>query len=259
MSEVFNWKRFSKWYLHDWKNIWKNYKINLLLTGLMPFSLFLVFGFVTMCFTGEWHLPDTFWRIMMFVVAGAIFIMSFPAMSYGNITDKKIGAQWILLPASREEKFISMMLNTLLLTPVLFLSMYACADALLSFLGLAEGKTLYALFTEFNNDRVYIDINVKLFIFFSISIYALVFLVGAVYFKKRKVSGTVLALFILQIIVSSLLGLFVMFPGMTYEDIFFAHRENIELAINIFIYIAILFHYLILGGLVFVKLKTIKY
>ena len=158
MSEVFNWKRFSKWYLHDLKNIWKNYKINLLLTGLMPFSLFLVFGFVTVCFTGEWHLPDTAWRIMMFVVAGAIFIMSFPAMSYGNITDKKAGAQWILLPASREEKFISMMLNTLLLTPVVFLSMYACADAVLSFLGLAEGKTLYALFTEFNNDRVYIDI-----------------------------------------------------------------------------------------------------
>lgn len=112
----------------DFKNIIKEHGLSLLSVGLMPLYIFII-SVIFKLGGGEEGFSVT--TDLASVIASFVYIMAFltmPIMFYGKVTDKKKGAQYIMLPASHAEKFVSMFLNAIIVFPVAIVALYLLTD-----------------------------------------------------------------------------------------------------------------------------------
>ena len=131
-NEIFNFNRFGKYFASDLKTCGANYGLSLLaLTVLAPAATELIFAGFSLLLDLSWHGAGLGLRVGVFATAMFCMIVTMPVKCYGKLTDKQYGAFWLMLPASRLEKYISMLLICCVIVPALGLGMYLGVDALI--------------------------------------------------------------------------------------------------------------------------------
>ncbi|MBQ6710586.1 MAG: hypothetical protein IJN26_07820 [Bacteroidales bacterium] len=220
-NDIFNFRRFGKYFTTDFKTCWANYGLSLLTISLLsPLVLYVIIVTINQIMHNTWDGPDIGLRVFAFAVAMICMVVTMPVKCYGKITEKQYGSFWLTLPASRLEKFISMILMTCIIVPVSGALLYLGLDALICAFDHTCGQNLFAGGTELlqrmgeakdvtlnlidesitiedatlaqeivrqmNNPWMYID---------EIFCFTLPFLLGAVFFRNGKTVKTFIALF----------------------------------------------------------------
>ena len=227
-NDIFNFSRFGKYFASDIRTCRSNFGLSLLTIALLfPVATYFITTVFNFVINSVWDGPDMGLRVFVFVVAMLCMIITMPVKCYGRITEKQYGSSWLMLPASRLEKFVSMFLLTCIIVPVAGIVLYIGMDALICALDHTCGKNLIAggmelirgmgdlqsLTMNFVDENVTIeDAAVVQEILKQVSspwlyvdeIFAMTlpFLLGAVFFKSGKTVKTFLALFAISTAIS---------------------------------------------------------
>lgn len=227
-NDIFNFSRFGKYFASDIRTCRSNFGLSLLTIALLfPVASYFITTVFNFVINSVWDGPDMGLRVFVFVVAMLCMIITMPVKCYGRITEKQYGSSWLMLPASRLEKFVSMFLLTCIIVPVAGIVLYLGMDALICALDHTCGKNLIAggmelirgmgdlqsLTMNFVDENVTIeDAAVVQEILKQVSspwlyvdeIFAMTlpFLLGAVFFKSGKTVKTFLALFAISTAIS---------------------------------------------------------
>ena len=138
---------------------------------------------------------DTFWSISV-----VIFCVWLPATCFGYVTDKRAGGNFMLVPASTFEKTASMIINTAVIIPAAFIAIYMTSDFLCT---IASGEEMRESLAVHIGEGIFFGIAMKEMtghMLLSVHAGMLFFLLGAVFFRKGKISKSILVLFGLGII-----------------------------------------------------------
>ncbi len=235
-NNIFNFRRFGKYFTSDIRTCTANYGLSLLtMAVLTPIATYaLISGFIYLM-GGSWQGPEVPTRAFIFFMMAVCLVVTMPVKCYGKLTEKQYGSFWLTLPASRLEKFISMIIITCIIAPIVGFSIYLGIDAIICAIDPTCGEGLMAtginyfrnvsefieeiggeLTLNFGNEQIPVedrtlsmDIlrqinNPWLYIddFFGMS---LPFLLGAIYFKKGKTVKTFLALAVIGTAASALM------------------------------------------------------
>ena len=213
-SEVFNFSRFWNYFKYDLKQMWRNHSKPALFIGGMELFLYVVWVLLALVFTGHWSGPGIAARITVFVVAFTVLEL-YQTRTYGHLTDPQKGSAWLMVPASTLEKFISMMIITLIVIPVLFLVAFFAIDSILALVDPTLGDSilgmgvngLQKLMDEMagmsGSSMVHLSVGSLIWIwlcgFFANFLY---FLLCGICFKRYKILGAIGILFLLSIVMS---------------------------------------------------------
>jgi len=220
-TDIFNFRRFGKYFASDIKTCWANFGLSLLTISLIvPVILYVVLTAFNLILTSSWNGPDMGIRTFAFCLAMFCIVVTMPVKCYGRITEKQYGSFWLTLPASRLEKFISMFIMTCIIVPLAGIVIYLGMDAVICALDHTCGNNLFTggvelirkmhdaqeiTFNLMDEQMTVEDAAIAQQVVSQIStpwIYmdeifgiTLPFLLGAVFFKKGKTAKTILALF----------------------------------------------------------------
>ncbi len=244
MENKFNLRRFCKYFIYDIKNVWKNNSMFLFFFGIFPVVFYVISVIYKMVFASEFafffkeglRLGEGA-RFAVFLLAFTIFLFRLPSGGYGMLTDKAKGSAWLMLPASRAEKFTSMILNTHVLFPLAFLVCYAFFDAMVCVIDPSCGTPL-ASYLFRNGGMFEIDNEFYINGFWLIAFYVLlqvsVMLIGALIFKKWKIMGTLLSCFVLTMAFTLVVGS----VGVNWQDcmetLLMKFQDNPDFCIHLF-------------------------
>lgn len=275
MSNTFNFSRFRKYFVYDLKRQWKNIGMLMLIFALFPIIFYMIYMFFAAMFDGglmkifiglEIDGPAGGTRFGVFAVMSTIFVMLFPSRAYGEITNKEKGSEWLMLPASRLEKFTSMMLISLIVIPLVYVVVYFLSDAFVCLLDKSCGDSLmsFRINKEIGSSDFVIPANGFWILASSIVGNAIVFLLGGLIFKKWKVVGTVLVLFALQMVFSGLLSVFITNADLDWWGNWFAdwtirHADSIDIWLNAFINFWLLLILAICGTWSWFRIKRLQH
>lgn len=275
MDNTFNFSRFGKYFVYDLKRQWKNIGMLMLIFALFPIIFYMIYMFFAAMFDGglmkifiglEIDGPAGGTRFGVFAVMSTIFVMLFPSRAYGEITNKAKGSEWLMLPASRLEKFTSMMLISLVVIPLVYVVVYFLSDAFVCLLDKSCGDSLmsFRINKEIGSSDFVIPANGFWILASSIVGNAIVFLLGGLIFKKWKVVGTVLVLFALQMVFSGLLSVFITNADLEWWGNWFAdwtirHADSIDIWLNAFINLWLLLILAICGTWSWFRIKRLQH
>lgn len=152
-NEVFNWNRFWRYLKSDFNSFISRFGISLLVMSTMAVTTDAFNGLFSFFITGNWIGMTAPLRIILFVVFGIIVMFTAPAKLYGYLTDRKEGSAFLMLPASRLEKFISMVLITGVVVPFIFGVIYLGLDIMVCMVDPTCGKSIFNLmfYTDFTS------------------------------------------------------------------------------------------------------------
>ena len=275
MDNTFKISRFGKYFVYDLKRQWKNIGMLMLIFSLFPIIFYMLYMFFAALFDGglmkifiglEIDGPAGGTRFGVFAVMSTIFVMLFPSRAYGEITNKAKGSEWLMLPASRLEKFTSMMLISLVVIPLVYVVVYFLSDAFVCLLDKSCGDSLmsFRINKEIGSSDFAIPANGFWILASSIVENAIVFLLGGLIFKKWKVVGTVLVLFALQMVFSGLLSVFITNADLDWwgnwlNDCTIRHADNLDLWLNAFINLWLLLILAICGTWSWFRIKRLQH
>jgi len=275
MDNTFKISRFGKYFVYDLKRQWKNIGMLMLIFALFPIIFYMIYMFFAAMFDGglmkifiglEIDGPAGGTRFGVFAVMSTIFVMLFPSRAYGEITNKAKGSEWLMLPASRLEKFTSMMLISLIVIPLVYVVVYFLSDAFVCLLDKSCGDSLmsFRINKEIGSSDFVIPANGLWILASTIVGNAIVFLLGGLIFKKWKVVGTVLVLFALQMVFSGLLSAFITNADLEWWGNWFAdwtirHADSIDIWLNAFINLWLLLILAICGTWSWFRIKRLQH
>lgn len=292
-KDIFNFNRFGKYFVSDLRTCAANYGLSLLtLAVLTPLALECITGVFNMILGLTWEGAGIGMRAGVFGVAMFCMIVTMPSKCYGRLTDKQYGSFWLMLPASRLEKFISMMLICCIVAPFISICMYLGIDAVLCAIDHTCGENIIvgALnmmdeFTTFKMNLGGTDIEISeeyIMMYENASKFidqvtnpwlyvdellcaSLPFVLGAICFKKGKIVKTFLALAALSTAVSMLATPIMMgYMG----DLMTASEDEVMKMMfesgfyNSLIWMDIVGDFILYGGMtvaVWFRLKTLKH
>ena len=211
MNDIFNIRRFGKYLAADAGNCAANYGLSMLLISLMSVVIYAGTVLMGLLFNGRWAGPEFGFRLFTFFTALIVMVLTMPVKCYGRITEKRFGTQWLMVPASSFEKFLSMVIMTVIAVPVVTCGVYFAADALLCAIDGSCGQSIITSFRsaldtfaeisiasesdmelypnlasfimQVSNPWLYVDDIIGMF---------LITLLGAIIFKKGKTAKTIL-------------------------------------------------------------------
>lgn len=143
MSETFNFKRFWTFFRYDLKQMWRRNAKPAIFIGGTGLILFLLWTFFSLVCFFVWTTPPLWARLVCFFIASFI-LQLYITKTYGFITDKKKGSDYLMIPASATEKYISMLIIVLIVIPFLFIASYFCIDSLICTIFPSSGMTLFS-------------------------------------------------------------------------------------------------------------------
>jgi len=277
MNEVFNIRRFGKYFLYDLNNARGNYAVSAIVIGLLPLIALIFNVIFGLMFTGNIPVVALPMKVTLLAIAFAICILGGPVKLYGNLTERRSGSDWLMLPASSFEKFLSMAIILCIVLPLAVFGLFAICDLLLSWVFNAYGDSLII---RMANGLDAVDEMIQTAEVFEVSAAGypvlgwlswcasiLPFGLGAICFKKGKAAKTILCLIGVEIIFSIILAL--IFRG-GYEsgyDLemklsqFFGEMtsEKMQTLSNVLINVS---SFVLIGGLLtglFFRVKTLKH
>ena len=273
MSNVFNIKRAANYFVHDLRAAKNNYLLQMVIFGCMPAIVFVFSQLFSMLFNGQGaHLDDGSVQIVTFIISIVCVIITFPVKQYGSLTEKRYGSDWLMLPASTFEKWLSMILVTCVALPAVFAVLFLGSDALLAtiFPKLYPSAILSKDFLDFLTGLeagLTDDLNIKIkatdisYINWCENILA--FTLGAVIFKKAKFPKTMLAMMGVGIFVTMITMLCIGGTRMDGEELMnrFGDLSPQEIArkLNFFASALYTIVFVLLGGGLYLRLKTLKH
>ena len=223
MNEIFDIRRFGKYFAAEAKRFIANYGLSILAISLMGVIIVVVAGIWRLILTGEWGGAGVGLRIFTFLVSIAAMMITMPIRCYGRITEKKFGTEWLMLPVSRFEKLLSMIILSAVIVPVTTCVVYLSLDALIClidptceisivgeyrilvdqlvampeslWIDMSQHPDLEAFIRNVSSPWLYLDNFIGMM---------LVFLCGAVIFKKNKTVKTILSYTALSTVVGSI-------------------------------------------------------
>lgn len=214
-SDVFNIERFWKYLKTDLSMAIQNYGISLLIIcgfGLAAYIVAYAFCAVIPGVTWEgFGLPA---RITFFIISLVCLGLTMATKMYGGLTEKRAGTSFLMLPASRLEKFISMILVCVVIVPAVFVIVTFVIDFLLCTIDGQCGDTLMYTannwIAQFSNlqtvlDEIPFEMNISTSVWTMVDdvmTIPLVFLLGALLFKKSKAAKTIGCIMIIAIVIS---------------------------------------------------------
>ena len=213
MNKTFDFKRFGKYFSYDLLSSWRKAGVSVIVTALLPLWFFFIYELICLVFTGYFR-PFNHGNLPAYFISFAVTAIMFPSRVYGHLTKKKAGSDWILLPASTMEKYVSMILVTCVVLPIVWFATICACDFALSSFFVDYGP--FAAFKPFRiMDKLFENISTDVpFIFNGLStIYIswvcniLTFTLGAIFFRKNKVVYTFLALFAIGLVFTIGLGI----------------------------------------------------
>ncbi len=213
-KDIFNFRRFGQYFASDIRTCTANYGLSLLTISLLtPIILHVLTVGISLIVNQVWDGPGIAARAAAFIAAMFCMMIIMPVKTYGKITEKQYGSQWLMVPASKLEKFLSMIILTCIVAPIIGVTIYLCFDDLLcaldhtcgdsilhelgnfqSFLAgnldpnideYVEYQSVYNFVEQLTSPWLYIDDIIGI---------VLPFLLGALVFKNGKTVKTVLAL-----------------------------------------------------------------
>lgn len=189
-SEIFCPRRFGYFIAQDFRNCTKRVGLLTILCGLSPLFLF-VFTFLINSAIGnsDWRISNGI-KDMVSALVSVLYFLYVPITCYGFLTDKKDGSTYQMIPASHLEKYISAVLNCVIVFPLAFSVLNICTDLILtSLFPLRYSDTLAEIINIFNKSEY---LSSSLTSFFLPLMISSVALAGALIFKKNKISKTFL-------------------------------------------------------------------
>lgn len=132
-SETFNFGRFAEYFVFDFKRAVRDKWLTTLITALVPAILFVLTAFWAAATSqaGSWS-TDILLTDKIAAIVSVLYFLLLPISLYGGFTERKEGGMWLMTPSSHTEKFISMLLNGVVIFPAAFIAMYLGCDWLLS-------------------------------------------------------------------------------------------------------------------------------
>lgn len=264
MKEIFDFKRFGKTLCYDLDNLRNRYGLSLLIISCLPVVMFVFFWLFYIVLGGDYKAMVLSSRISAFVCAAFTLVMTMPVKTYGFLTEKKAGSQWLTLPASTFEKFLSMLVTVLVIVPLFFGAVYLLSDFILSVCVPEYGRCIAGMRLSDVESEVtaYLQLTyggVFGTLYYTWVINALVFTLGAIFFKKAKVSKTILCILVFVIIFTQICVLVVKHPDgiISMAENWSADQavSRINLTVNL---ISLTLIALLCGG-IFWRLKTLKH
>lgn len=188
MNNTFSFNRFFKTFVKDLNSAWHSYGTTMLIIVLIP----TIFWLITI---STIQIPADGRRLLLvhLVIIAMIFA---PSRIYGNCNRKEKGIPFAMLPASKLEKFISMLAVCFIVCPICTVAATLLLDTLLTILPVGGYKEFI-----FSSPSSF-DTPIKSYI--SIITVASLFFFTNTLFKKHKVSKTILSTIAILIILTIL-------------------------------------------------------
>lgn len=264
MSNTFDIKRFWKYLRYDLVSALQDSGTLLVSLAAMPVWFFAVQQLLSFVFNGEFRHINTAALIVAYIVSLTVTVIFFPVQHYGKLTDKKAGADWILIPASRFEKFLSMLILCCVVAPITWFAIIAASDGLLSLVfGSYDTFVLPTIVhsmskavAEVHAEDVNLVFNGPVFVYLSWCQNILAFALGAIYFRKNKIVYTFLSLIAIGMLFTMITA--AVFGGEAHigpEDI---SEARIMRALNFGICALYVFIFAVLDLGLYFRIKTIK-
>lgn len=117
MNNTFEWSRFCKVVRKDFSNIWQNAGTSLLIITLLPILAWLLWW----ALSGIEDIPAIVPEVRWCFIAGSVMLAAIvsPSRMYRTSNLQKEGIYYAMLPASKLEKYVSMLLFTIVVCPLL--------------------------------------------------------------------------------------------------------------------------------------------
>lgn len=274
MNNIFDIKRFGNYLVYDLRRAQSNYLISGLILGLLPVICFVVPQIFSFMFVG--HATENFGRgyaLTAAVAAMVALVFTFPVKMYGEVTEKRYGSNWLMIPASTFEKVLSMVLMTCIVAPVVIGAVFLASDGLLSLcFGKFYGSSIISTISSASRTMVsttdgVIDFSLTGFGLSNVWGSMLAFTLGAVFFKKSKAAKTFLAILVAGSILGSVTSGLMISNIMGFKSFVEAisNQGSIEGAAQLFSYFKafaivcdVLEFVLLTVGLYF-RIKTLKH
>ena len=215
-NEIFSLNRFWRYLKSDFDAFISKYGITLLVVSTMPITCDVFTGVFSLMNMGRWQGLEVYSRLAFFVMFGMILLISAPAKLYGHLTDRKEGSAFLLLPVSRLEKYISMILITCIVLPFIFILIYLGLDVMVCMIDSTTDVSVFSFiysledfkatlagvpvenlsrllnnFGSLANPYLYIDDIIQV---------SLIFLLGAIIFKTSKTGKTMGSVILISLV-----------------------------------------------------------
>lgn len=270
-SEVFNFGRFWNYFKYDLKQMWRNHSKPALFIGGMELLLYVVWVLLALVFSGHWSGPGIAARITVFVIAFTVLEL-YQTRTYGHLTDPQKGSAWLMVPASRLEKFISMMIITLIVIPVVFLVVFFAVDSILALLDPTVGNSIIGLgvnglqglmdeMAEMSgSSMIHLSVGSMIWIWiFGFFANFLYFLLCGICFKRYKILGAIGILFLLSILMSIVAAATV--PAWSENLVYLEDSQAVDFVAKTFRWFSVWTVVIALGEAVgiYYRIKTLKH
>ena len=268
MNNVFEFGRFGKYFVYDLRNAGNRFGWSMLVLALMPFVVFVFSELFALMFNGHFAvMPDAIRYVAVYIGLFVAVLMA-PAKIWGRVTDRRYGSDYLMLPASAFEKWLSMMLICIVVLPLCLSVLILAGDTLST---LVFGRT-YA--DEFMVSELCslkdLDLADGLDLdFFGLGYVTwlcniLVFALGALCFRRAKTAKTLLVCLLVSIafgLISALVLGQASFTTEDFEFLFGSPTDPEQVLSRLNLMFNIIF-FLIVAGLMtasFFRIKTIKH
>ncbi len=195
-KDSFDIGRFGRFLSFELKETVRENGLFILLAGLVPLMLLIVTFLFSLTYNpekiGEVWSGYAGLKAFVATVAIVLFLLIFPILKYGDITDRRKGQMPLMLPSSHAEKACSAFLVSVIIVPAVFMLLYFGTDALLCAVFPECGKSLAGYYARTGLiDSSYGSFNINCsFAFFLPPMVSLAGLAGGALFKKHKITKT---------------------------------------------------------------------
>lgn len=193
--------RFGRYFTYDLRRAWYSCGFSALCVGILPLIGYL-FGLAFYLIGFMDHMPTNSLTMTFVPIATIIYILVFPVKLYGEITDRRIGSNFLMIPASTGAKFASMVIILLVVLPVALSVLFICSDLILSLIPSYGGSLFSSLpssdipglkETVFSKGMTLSDNLIATTTLEQAANFILFFTLGALIFKKKKTGKTILS------------------------------------------------------------------
>lgn len=259
MSDIFDINRFYKYFVYDFKQIIGRYGISFFAICMMPFTILIINKVLFIPLNIDSY-PGTAQRFSIVVLSYMVLFMTFTSKVYGRLSNRQEGRAWILAPASLFEKYLSMMLISLIIVPVTFFIGYGVSDFLVCML---FPECQEPLFHIHPSDNLPLEFTLRGYpmVFLCMMVPMSVFLAGSLIFKKWKISKSVFLSLAICLFMSYLISWNV-FPEIILCNIEKMKEEdvsNLEFHLNLVFYCFTCIPIIIFSTVIWFVLKNLKH
>ena len=228
MKDNFRWSRFGQVLWYDIKNIWPRFGITMLCLALVPVVLYLL----SWLFTGLMGAESVEVRSTQIGLFTFLVVIMAPSRLYKNSNVSGSGMYFAMLPASKLEKYISMLLVTIVICPLIFLLGSFVIDTVLWTIGLIDGcdsDTIWSVMGLLWYEGSMIHLNYPTFatgatmlmLWGALTTYLdkqSIFLFTSTIFKTHKVTKTILWLLLIGFVVSVVVMPLMLALGLNFSE-----------------------------------------